>query len=115
MSDVRLAPESVEAVARRIVELLADQTAEPGLIDAAEVARRLGCSRSFVYDHLGDLGAIRVGGRWRFDPAALARDRVPPDPEPPAAAPAAPDRRRRRRDRATTAAGAPLLPIKEAA
>lgn len=46
-----------------------------GLIDAAEVARRLGVSRDYVYRHADELGAIRLGTglrpRVRFDPATV--------------------------------------------
>ena len=63
----------VEAIARRVVELLALETAEAtrgGLIDAAALARELGVERDWVYEHAGQLGAIRLGGprgRLRFD------------------------------------------------
>ncbi len=75
---VHLDAESVEAVAARVVELLADRNtveAEP-LIDAAEAARRLGVDRGTVYRRADQLGAIRIGdgpnARLRFDPAVIA-------------------------------------------
>ena len=62
---------SVEAVARRVLELL-DGTEAEGLIDAVEVARRRGCSPAWVYRHKDELGVIRQGDgprpRLRFDP-----------------------------------------------
>jgi DNA-binding transcriptional ArsR family regulator len=110
---VTLAPAAVEAVARRVVELLADEHATPPtarLLDAADLADLLGVSRATVYEHADALGAVRIGdgprGRLRFDAeTALAawqtRDREPalePVPRPP---------RRRTRTR-----GPELLPIR---
>lgn len=89
-----LAEESVEAIARRVTELLTDRPAAgDGLIDAAEVARRLGISRATVYERADELGAIRLGGgsrpRMRFDPARLRQaleheaEAIDPVPAPP--------------------------------
>ena len=110
---VTLAPAAVEAVARRVVELLADEHASPPtarLLDAAHLAELLGVSRATIYDHAAELGAIRIGAgdrpRLRFDPeTALAawKARAPePAPEP---APRPPRRR-------TTPRGPELLPIR---
>ena len=68
---------SIDAVARRVVELLSAEPAPTeGLIGAAEVARRFGIPRSTVYDRAGELGAIRLGdgpkARLRFDPQTVA-------------------------------------------
>jgi len=75
----------VEAVAERVVELLRADSPEPRngsqLVSADALARWLGVSRSHVYEHADDLGAIRLGegkrAHLRFDPetarAALAR------------------------------------------
>ena len=85
--EVRLAPESVEALARRIAELLGGVGEAPGpkrLISAAEVAERWGVDREWVYEKASQLGARRLGAgkrpRLRFDPdeveeriAALSR------------------------------------------
>jgi hypothetical protein len=107
---VTLAPEAIEAVAHRVVELLAAEQPPAGrLVDAGELADLLGVERSWVYEHAERLGAVRLGDgdrpRLRFDPeTALAawqtrdRDR---DPEP---VPATPRRRTRPR-------GPELLPI----
>ena len=58
---------------------------EEALIDAAEVARRLGVSREYVYDHAAELGAERLGtgprARLRFDPVNLGRSSPPAVPE----------------------------------
>lgn len=51
------------------------------LITAADVADRLGVTRSFVYEHAHQLGAIRLGNgprpRLRFDPETVARELRP--------------------------------------
>jgi excisionase family DNA binding protein len=46
---------------------------EPRLWTVADVARYLGCSRSWVYRETGAgrLPGLRIGGRVRFDPEAL--------------------------------------------
>jgi hypothetical protein len=45
------------------------------LLDAQSLARRLGVSREWVYDHAVELGAFRLGGgrrpRLRFDPRVV--------------------------------------------
>ncbi len=115
--------ESVDAIARRVVELLTDAHTETdhtgALVDASEVARRFGLARSTIYDHADALGAIRLGTgtrpRLRFDPErvaqALAAERhTEPDPQPVTSKP----RRARQRD-GHTASGAPLLEIRGAA
>jgi hypothetical protein len=74
-------PALVEAIARRVVELLGGQTVEPRparLVDAAELARRLGVDRDWVYAHAAQLGAVRLGGprgRLRFD-VDIVRERL---------------------------------------
>ena len=49
--------------------------AEP-LVDAAEIARIYGKTRSWVYEHAGELGAVRLGKgsrpRLGFSPARVA-------------------------------------------
>jgi hypothetical protein len=81
-SRVKLDPQTVDAIARRVVELLRQQERRAGkLVDAAELARRLGVDRSWVYTHAIDLGAVRLGNgprpRLRFDPRlAVARLRA---------------------------------------
>lgn len=73
--ELRLDPESIEALARRLAELLASE--EPRrqrqqLISAEEVAKWWGVQRRWVYDHADQLGARRLGSgarpRLRFDP-----------------------------------------------
>jgi hypothetical protein len=76
---LRLDPESVEALARRLAELLAPREPTPArvqLLTAEEVARWWGIGRRWVYDHAEELGARRLGGgrrpRLRFDPDEVA-------------------------------------------
>jgi hypothetical protein len=77
--EVRLDPDSIEALAHRLAELLAPrEPARPQrrLLTAEEVARWWGISRRWVYDHADELGARRLGGgrrpRLRFDPEEVA-------------------------------------------
>lgn len=72
---VALDTDSIEAVARRVAELLRGESVAGELIDAAEVAHRFNVSRSWVYEHATQLGAITLGNgdkpRLRFDPATV--------------------------------------------
>jgi hypothetical protein len=75
----RLDPADVEAIAGRTADLLEERglvvAATPRLLSAAEAARRLAMSRDWVYEHAGELGAIRLGdgprSRLAFDPRRL--------------------------------------------
>ncbi|MGD9733991.1 MAG: helix-turn-helix domain-containing protein [Solirubrobacterales bacterium] len=83
-AELRLAPESIEALATRLAELLgnparAPEPEGPGkrkMLSAAEVSRLWGVSRRWVYDHAEALGARRLGAgprpRLRFDPEEVA-------------------------------------------
>lgn len=77
-----LTDSDIEAVAARVVELLAAGRADVELVDAVEIARRFGVSREFVYSHAEELGAIRLGAgrkpRLRFDPAKVSSLLRPP-------------------------------------
>jgi hypothetical protein len=96
-------------VDRALAELLADRIAERlmvmlrgsgptngrELIDAAEVARILGCERSWVYEHKSELPLVRLGSgsrpRLRFDRArveAIASAGMAEEVELPAPTPA---------------------------
>jgi hypothetical protein len=77
---IELDPPTVEAVARRVVELLdrRGQSGGPELVDAAELARRFGIERSWVYTHAIELGGSRA---WLRTQAAAAL-RSEPAPEP---------------------------------
>ena len=109
---------TIDAIAQRVAELLADRQPEPsGLVDAATLARVLGVSRGAVYANAAALGAVRLGdgpkARLRFDVdkarAAMTSGTSglqPPDAE----SPTAPEKKRGRR-RARLGTSVPLLPI----
>jgi hypothetical protein len=92
-------PHFVDAVARRVVELLDVEDARrsgrhrrASPLTVAQVAARYGVSRSWVYAHQRELGAMRLGSgpraRLRFESKVVAaaiagferpgRDRMPP-------------------------------------
>jgi hypothetical protein len=115
---------SVEAVARRVVELIRSEDGSSiarGLVDAATLAAELGVERSWVYAHRDELGAIQLGSgskpRLRFD-VEVAREVLARSPgasesheaEMPLAA-GSPGGRRHGR----VGSDLPLLPIKGAA
>ena len=76
-------PGLVDAVARRVVELLRQEGAVSGqgprLLTVAAVSQEFGVSTDWVYANAGRLGAIRLGSgpraRLRFDRATIA-DRI---------------------------------------
>jgi hypothetical protein len=77
--ELRLDPESIEALARCLAELLvpgAETSGRRQLISAGEVAEWWGVGRRWVYDHAEELGARRLGAgrrpRLRFDPDEVA-------------------------------------------
>jgi len=75
---IKLDPQTIEAIARRVVELLEKRGLQNHeLVDAAELARQLGIERSWVYTHAIELGAVKLGNgskpRLRFDPEIAAR------------------------------------------
>lgn len=78
-----LTPEAIEQIAQRVAEILggwdgrADQPSRsPQLVDAVRLARLLGVSRQWIYEHADELGAVQLGDgerpRLRFDPAVAA-------------------------------------------
>jgi hypothetical protein len=97
----------VDAIARRVVELLEGARAragaahpgadpEGGCLTVSQVAARYRVSRSWVYAHQRELGALRLGqgprARLRFDPKLVAEaitafDRSERPAELPVAAP----------------------------
>lgn len=107
-AQVSLSAESVEAIAGRVTELLRGEPTGPGLVDAAELARRFNVTRAYVYDHATELGAVRLGtgpkARLRFNPERVVEALAPRAFTPPAPTPS----RRRPQSRA---ASAELLPI----
>jgi hypothetical protein len=107
-STMRLDPADVDAIAQRVVLLIAEQqpAASARLVDAAELASILGVDRGWVYSHAKALNAIRLGGprgRLRFDLAAVLRAMN--------ADPARPVRRREQRVTRLMDLGGELLPI----
>jgi hypothetical protein len=89
-AEVQLAPASIEAIARRVAEMLqeADAPHVPDrLLAAAEVAEWWGVDRSWVYEHADELGARRLGQgrrpRLRFDAEDVAArlGRLPESPD----------------------------------
>jgi hypothetical protein len=101
---MKLDPGDVEAIARRVAELLhASPVSTRRYVDAASLARTLGVEREWVYAHAAQLGVIRLGGsrgRLRFDLEHVRR-LLGDDPATAAARPLStrPPRRRREVDR----------------
>lgn len=62
--------ETLEQLARRVAELVAEKARPAGLVDAETVAAYLGCERGWVYEHAAQLRARRLGegprARLRF-------------------------------------------------
>jgi len=113
---IKLDPQAVEAVARRVVEILEQRGLQQReLVDAAELARRFGIERSWVYSHAIELGAVKLGDgpkpRLRFDPQIAARvlRRVGGDA---AADPPARSGKRAGQPSGSGRSGAQLLPIR---
>lgn len=113
---IKLDPQAIEAIARRVVELLDRRGVSGGaeLVDAAELARRLGIKRSWVYTHAIELRAVKLGSgrkpRLRFDPQVASRVLRRIGEGPAADPPARSGERAGRPQRAKSQA--PLLPIK---
>jgi hypothetical protein len=110
----RLADLLTERLAVRLSGLTPAR-AEP-LVDAAEIARLHGKTRSWVYEHAGELGAVRLGSgrrpRLGFSPVRVAAalqkvDEPDPMPLPQIAKP----RRARRQRTDRTPSGAELLRV----
>jgi hypothetical protein len=96
---VELTADAIDHIAERVADLLeqrAEQKRMPsaGLIDVAELARHLGVTRAWVYQHADELGAIRIGSgpraRLRFE---LGRVEEALTPAPAIPSPANPRRK----------------------
>lgn len=107
-----------DEIAARLLVRLGCVTPANGerLVDAAEIARVYGKTRSWVYEHAGELGATRLGSgprpRLGFSLRRVAKclekvDRPVPRPQPESPTP-----RRRRQRAGRTATGAPLLHVR---
>lgn len=112
---IKLDAQAVDAIARRVVELLdAGGLRKRELVDAAELAKRLGIERSWVYSHAIELGAVKLAKgakpRLRFDPEVAARflQRVGEEP----AAPPARSGERAGQPRRSGGSEIPLLPVR---
>lgn len=121
-----LSDEQIELLASRVAAMLreselratdqADRLPVPGLVDAAALSRRLGLSRSWIYEHAVELGAIPLGegsrARLRFDTeralAALEARRRTGSPPAQSAPERTPRPRRARRRQPST----DLLPVR---
>lgn len=83
-TEIRLAPESIEALASHLAQILAAAppeseaaSARKKMLSAAEVAKLFSVSRRWVYDNAEMLGARRLGSgsrpRLRFDPVEVVK------------------------------------------
>ena len=111
----RLADLLVDRLAARLGGLMPER-AEP-LVDAVEIARLFGRTRSWVYEHAGELGAVRLGSgprpRLGFSPARVAAHfEQASQPTPLMLPQPAKPRRARRRRADRTASGAELLRVR---
>ena len=112
----RLADLLVDRLAARLGGLMPERV-EP-LVDAVEIARLFGRTRSWVYEHAGELGAVRLGSgprpRLGFSPARVAAhlERTS-EPTPVTMPEPAQPRRARRRRAERTASGAELLRVRD--
>jgi hypothetical protein len=110
----RLADLLAERLASRLSGLALGR-AEP-LVDAAEIAHLHGKTRSWVYEHAGELGAVRLGSgrrpRLGFSPARVAAALEKVDEPAPMKLPTIAKPRRGRRPRTDrTPSGAELLRV----
>jgi len=111
----RLADLLAERLAVRLSGLTPAR-AEP-LVDAAEIARLHGKTRTWVYEHAGELGAVRLGSgrrpRLGFSPARVAAALEKVDEPAPVKLPQIAKPRRGRRARTDrTPSGAELLRVR---
>jgi len=91
---VRLDPSTVERLAVRTAELLAERLGDtppaerqlPELLTVAEVSAWWGVHRGWVYEHARELGAIRIGAgqrsMLRFDAEQITRRLARPPARP---------------------------------
>lgn len=116
-----LTPHAIEQIAQRVAQLLHEHQphnstavapAPPRLLDATQLARHLGVTRTWVYEHAHQLCAIRLDtgskARLRFDldtaTASITNRQKPSWEAPP------PPRRRRRVADAHAASRSPRYP-----
>ena len=110
----RLADLLAERLAVRLSGLTPAR-AEP-LVDAAEIARLHGKTRTWVYEHAGELDAVRLGSgprpRLAFSPARVAERLEKVERPTTTPLPETTPTRRRRQLPGRTAIGAPLLHVR---
>jgi hypothetical protein len=110
----QLADRIADRLAVRLGGLMPAQS-EP-LVDAAEIARLHGKTRSWVYEHAGELGAVRLGSgprpRLGFSPVRVSEHLEKVDKKTTARLPEPPRPRSRRQRAGRTATGAPLLHVR---
>lgn len=111
--------ELVEAVARRVVELLDErEPATAGLVSAGTLARLFGISRSTVYEHAAEFGAVQLPGgarslvRFDVERARAAWTACTDSERSETPGPPAPTDITRRRRRTAAQTDADLLPIR---
>jgi len=112
---IKLDTQTIGAIAHRVVEILEQRGLQnQELVDAAELARRFGIERSWVYSHAIKLGAVKLGNgakpRLRFDPQIAVRV-LRQAGERSAADPPARSGKRAGQPSASGGSGVPLLPI----
>jgi hypothetical protein len=94
---------------------IARAAAEP-LVDATEIARLHGKTRTWVYEHAGELGAVRLGSgprpRLAFSPTRVVERLEKVDKPATAPLPESSPPRARRQRAGLTATGAPLLHVR---
>jgi hypothetical protein len=75
MADRALTEEDVDAIARRVVQLL-PRAGVPHLLNVPEVAEYVSMSIDWVREHAAELGGVRLGagsrGELRFEGAKVA-------------------------------------------
>jgi hypothetical protein len=112
----RLADLIADRLAARLAGLAPGSVRPEPLVDAAEIARLHGKTRSWDYEHAGELGAVRLGSgprpRLGFSPVRVAQQlhKVEEPLGMPLPEPVPPRRRRQRAGR--TATGAPMLHVR---
>ena len=112
----RLADRIADRLAVRLGVLTPAHAQPEPLVDAAEIARLHGKTRSWVYEHAGELGAVRLGSgrrpRLGFSPARVAASLEKVDEPAPMKLPQTAKPRRARRPRTDrTPSGAELLRV----
>jgi predicted DNA-binding transcriptional regulator AlpA len=120
---LRAVEDLLDALADQLAERLVDrldavsQLPSERLVDAREIARTTGRSRAWVYEHAGELGAVRLGSgsrpRLGFSPSRVAAYvQAASEPRAPTPLPIRSQPRRRGRARRTQT-GVELLPVKD--